>query len=129
MTHQIDLAEVEAMLATRRKAIEADLEGDSEEAVIARNEVEVAHAMTIWRTKEANRGTNPKHIIEAMIRNSVASIAGQLLQSIRSPDDQASAAVGICQEMLLHMLKIISATEEERAKYSRVIKATDGGAA
>ena len=128
MAHILDLEDVQRMLDECRAKIGDAVLGDTEEACLARHEVEVASSTTIWRATEINRRTDPRHIIGALLRGAAASIGGEILTNVPE-DKRAQVAIGICGELLSYMLKAVTDAEDVRANYSRMIDAKEVGTA
>lgn len=128
MTKLIDLEEIQRVLDARKARIGDAVLGDTEAAALARHEIEVASAMTIWRTKEINRGTHSHHLINAILVGTAASLGSELLQRVPA-DVRAQAAVSMCRELCVHLLQIIEHSAEERADYSTIISQRDVGTA
>lgn len=128
MARMLDTTDISAAVAASKARCAHHLNEDTEEGAISRFTHQVTEAMTVWRSLELNRGTNPAHVAHAMLRAFEAAIAGHLSQHVE-PDLYQVAVMGIAQEMALDLMRVLTASPDEMAKFGMSIHPKDVGTA
>lgn len=85
MPLMIDLAEVEAAMEEFRIRERNKAEQPGMTGIVARAQLAALPALTIWRVKEMNRGTEPNELLNALMMVIAAALAGEIMST---EDDQ-----------------------------------------
>ncbi|WP_213287557.1 hypothetical protein [Bradyrhizobium sp. sGM-13] len=111
MAHMIDLEEVQEAVAAARERYVRDSELPGHDGAVSRLGVDADEALTIWRSKEQNRDTDPNNIINALVTALVAHIAGELMQHAEDREMRTRAAMSVGATFIQTLLNTMSAAD------------------
>lgn len=100
----IDLDEVAQTVAPMLARYKADSEKPGGEGVLARLGTDCDLAMTLWRCKESNRGTDGNDIIDALLTALAAHVVGEVMQHVPDPDARTITALNIGRAFIQKVL-------------------------
>ncbi len=104
MPQIFDLSEVKASIDAFIEAEKHKTGLPGFEGVVTRCQLAVLAPITIWRTAESNRGTDPSIIMRAVIGMAASTIAGEIVENV--PDD-IDAQFNVVNDVLKELAKMI----------------------
>lgn len=121
MPQLFDLSEVRASLDAFIESEKHKIDLPGHEGVLTRCQHAVLTPITIWRTAESNRGTDPALIMDAIISMCASTIAGEVTENVSDIDAQFS----VVNKILNALAKSIAATIADGPV--EVIKSVEAG--
>jgi hypothetical protein len=104
----IDLADVEAAMEAFRVRERAKTELPGMDGIVARAQLAALPALTIWRVKEMNLGTDPNEMMNALVMVLAAALSGEIMSTTHERVEQFDIVNRVLQGLAEEIASILT---------------------